>query len=152
MLTIFFKFKITSVSPILQACLINTAIAGSPVNFCFTFAIKFYGITSKEESTLCQPNFSSHLFWNISNQKRVGIMGCNDMQFGDRLAFQENILPPSSGSKSKPSKCQVRCLLLVSYLAYSSILNMKGICSSETLCHLQTMLHWCQVLYMRNLS
>jgi hypothetical protein len=58
----------------------------------------------------------------------------------DTSTFQSNRLPPYSESKCKSSKKlakQVaswgcRLILLVSWLGYSSTLNMEGICSSET--------------------
>jgi hypothetical protein len=36
--------------------------------------------------------------------KHCDLLGCNAMKCGDNHTFQRNILPPSSGVKSKPSK------------------------------------------------
>jgi hypothetical protein len=36
--------------------------------------------------------------------KHCGLLGCNALKYGENQMFQRNILPPSSGLKSKPSK------------------------------------------------
>jgi hypothetical protein len=36
--------------------------------------------------------------------KHCGLLGCNALKCGDNQTFQRNILPPSAGLKSKPSK------------------------------------------------
>jgi hypothetical protein len=50
-----------------------------------------------------------------------------------QLTIRRNISPPSSGSKSKPSKSSATdCFMLSSNLAYSKNPNMEVIYSSET--------------------
>jgi hypothetical protein len=81
----------------------------------------------------------SSIFW--------GITLCES-----QLMFQRNMLPPSSGSKNKPSKkpaCSKHsralldvCFMLVSCLAYSLILKMEATCSSETSVGFQW-ITWC---------
>jgi hypothetical protein len=68
-----------------------------------------------------------------------GLRGCNAVYLGDIPTFLRSTSPPSSRWKGKPSKIPAeaegklsRLPVLVSCLAYSSILRMVAICSSET--------------------
>jgi hypothetical protein len=61
---------------------------------------------------------------------KSGLPSHNTTHFKEKPMFQRNILPPSSGSESKPSK-EPSLLLLVSSLALSLTLNIKVICSSK---------------------
>jgi hypothetical protein len=45
--------------------------------------------------------------WRLCEE--YDVLGSNDMHFEDRLTFRRNLSPPSSGSKSKPSKKPAGC-------------------------------------------
>jgi hypothetical protein len=54
-------------------------------------------------------------------------MGCNTIQFGDNLTFWRNMLPPFSGSNSKPSmKSEADTKLPLKYQALSEPLMLKS--------------------------
>jgi hypothetical protein len=67
------------------------------------------------------------------------LLSCNAMQYRHSPTFQRNISPLYTGSKSKPHKNACHRLLMISCLAYSSILKMTyqaielhGIITQET--------------------
>jgi hypothetical protein len=80
--------------------------------------------------------------------KEVWSSGLSCCVVQKELAFWRNILLPSSGSESKPitkpagtdSACHL--LMLVSCLAYFSVLKMEVICSSEMSGSFQTIWHY----------
>jgi hypothetical protein len=67
---------------------------------------------------------------NIFSEEHI-LLGCNTVKYGENTTFRKNISPPSSGSKRKLNSV-FRLFLLVSCLAYSSVLTMGMTCSSET--------------------
>jgi hypothetical protein len=64
---------------------------------------------STDDSTLHGIISQSTLIFvlTVSKHEENGLLWCDAMPFRERLTIQENMAPPSSGSKRKPSKKQV---------------------------------------------
>jgi hypothetical protein len=68
--------------------------------------------------------------YNLESFEEYDFLGCNAVYFTECLTFRRNIVPPSSGSKSKRSKKPTEAGVKVG-LAYFLILKMEAICFSE---------------------